>query len=367
MNIVILASYAKSLVNFRGDLIKDMIAAGHRVTAIAPENDCIDDIRSLGANFIQVQFNRTGVNPFKDINFIRKLKKVLISINPDIFLGYTIKPVVYGSIAAKMAGIENRYSMITGLGSNFIGTGLKSSLFKTISKILYKKALNKCHKVIFQNEDDMNDFVRMGIVDKANCYIVNGSGVNMEYFCKKPLPGKPIFLMIARLLRDKGVFEYLKAAEIIKKKHPQVDLHLVGSFDSNPTSLKEEDLREYIDNDIVIFNGSTNDVRPYMEMCSIYVLPSYREGTPRTVLEAMAMGRPVITSDAPGCRQTVIDNKTGFLVPPGDSKTLSEKMLWMINNPIARNRMGEAGYAYCIEKYNVDIINGEMLRILGIS
>lgn len=367
MKVIILAGYAQSLLNFRGDLIKAMIAVGHDVTAIAPESDYKSQIEELGAKFIQIPFNRAGVNPLNDIKLINDLKKVFVKEEADVFFGYTIKPVVYGSLAAKRAGIQDRYAMITGLGSTFIGAGFKNSVLKTISKTLYKHSLRACRKVIFQNEDDLSDFTSMGILETEKCEIVNGSGVNMNKYEKSPVPAKPIFLLIARLLRDKGIFEYLEAAESVKRAHPEAEFHLVGPFDSNPTSLKQDDLQKYIDNGIIIYHGSTDDVRPFIKECSVYVLPSYREGTPRTVLESMAMGRAVITSDAPGCRQTVKDGITGLLTPVRNTQLLTEKMIWMVKNPESRVLMGTAGYEYCIEKYDVHRVNETMLGIMGLN
>lgn len=367
MKVIILAGYAQSLLNFRGDLIKAMIAAGHDVTAIAPENDYKTQIEEIGAKFIQISFNRAGVNPLNDLKLSSDLKKIIVKEEADVFFGYTIKPVIYGSLAAKRAGIQNRYAMITGLGSTFIGSGFKNSVLKIISKILYKYSLKSCSKVIFQNGDDLSDFTSMGILKKEKCEIVNGSGVNMDKYEKSPVPQKPVFLLVARLLRDKGIFEYLEAAELVKKARPEAEFHLVGPFDTNPTSLKQEDLQKYIDNGTIIYHGSTDDVRPFIKACSVYVLPSYREGTPRTVLEAMAMGRAVITSDAPGCRQTVKDGVTGLLTPVRNTQLLAEKMFWMIKNPESRVLMGEAGYEYCLAKYEVGKVNEVMLSIMGLN
>lgn len=367
MKVLIIAGYTPSLINFRGNLIKDMIEAGHEVVTIAPEEGYEEQIKELGATFRQVDFNRTGSNPIKDLTLIFKLKKIIEEIKPDVVFSYTIKPVVYGSLGAKLAGVKHIYSMVTGLGHAFMGTTFKQKLVGLIAKTLYKVALLNNEKVIFQNQDDINEFDRLHLVNAKKCELVSGSGVDITKFKQAPLPEQPVFLMICRLLREKGVVEYLEAARQIKKKHPEAICKLVGPFDKNPSSLKEDELQPYIKDGSIEYLGEMSDVREAIKDARVYVLPSYREGTPRTVLEAMAMGRAILTTHAPGCKETVKEGINGYMVPVKDIKALVDKMEWFIEHSLETKQMGQASLDYCEQKYDVNKVNQDMLNIMKIN
>lgn len=367
MKVLIIAGYTPSLINFRGDLITEMVKSGHEVIAMGPEVGYEDELNRLGAKFIQLPLKRASSNPFEDILLINRIRRILKREQPDIVLGYTIKPVIYGSIAAKIAGIKNIFSMVTGLGYVFLATGLKGTIIRKISKTLYKVAFRCCDKVFFQNPDDMNEFINNKLIQQQQCVLVHGSGVNLKKFRPTPLPKKPVFLMICRILKDKGVREYLEAAKRVKQDYPEACFQLLGPFDKNPNSLNYKDIEPYILDGSIEYLGETKDVRSFIGKCSIYVLPSYREGTPRTVLEAMAMSRPIITTDAPGCRETVIDGKNGFLIPVRDVKTLSEKMSWFIENQDKVDTMAKNSLDMCQTKYDVDKVNNLILKVLGLN
>ena len=211
----------------------------------------------------------------------------------------------------------------------------------------------------------MKVFTDNRIVDKEKCVITNGSGVNLERFSQKPLPDENRFLLIARVLRDKGIMEYLEAADKVAEKYPDAKFDLLGPLDTNPSALTEDDLAPYL-NENVKYLGGTNDVRPYIEKARVYVLPSYREGTPRTVLEAMAVGRPVITTDAPGCRETVTDGENGFLVPVKDAGAIAEKMIYFIENPERAQEMALRSMEICRKKFDVRSVNKTLLRTMGL-
>jgi glycosyltransferase involved in cell wall biosynthesis len=367
MKIVILAGYAPFLVNFRGDLIKDMIRLGHDVVAVAPESDYEADLANIGARYVQVSFNRTGANPIRDISLMLAFMKVLKQEKADLVFSYNIKPVIYGAVAAKLSGIKRNYSLVCGLGSVFISSGPKALAIKFISAMLYKTALACSSKVFFQNPNDLDEFVNCRIVHRDKCVLVNGSGVNLQRFKPVALPGKPVFLMISRLIKDKGVVEYLDAARLVKSRYPDARFLLVGPYDKNPSALQPEELQPYIDDKSMEYLGAASDVRSFIEQSAVYVLPSYREGTPRTVLEAMAMGRPVITTDAPGCRGTVIDGVTGFLVPVRDADSLSKRMIWFIHNQDKMEEMGKSSLQYCRDKFDVVKVNKTMLDVMGMG
>lgn len=217
-----------------------------------------------------------------------------------------------------------------------------------------------------QLRDDKSEFINNGLLGKEKAVIINGSGVNLEKFKPVKLPQENTFLFIGRLIKDKGIMEYLEACKIVKTKYYDVRCLLVGPYDSNPSALKPEELKPYIDGEIIEYFGEKKDVRPFIAQCSTYVLPSYHEGTPKTVLEAMAMGRPIITTDAPGCRETVIDGLNGFLVPVKDSEKLARKMIWMIEHKEEVEKMGQESRKICEEKFDVNKVNEVILKTMGL-
>lgn len=365
LRVLIIAGYTRSLLKFRGDLIRDMIAKGHEVHACAPEPDEGGLLRDLGVAFHQLSMKRTGTNPFADLRLKNEYQKLITEVKPDLLFCYTIKPNIYGAMAGKKANVKRIVIMVTGLGNTFVSVkGIKRKLLRAIVIHLYRKAANACSCVIFQNPDDRGEFVDMRIVCEEKTALVNGSGVNMAYYAPTPLPNEPVFLMVSRLLREKGVPEYLEAARMVKNERSSARFLLVGPYENNEYALNEADLQPYVQDGSIEYLGETKDVRPYYEMASVVALPSYREGTPRTVLEAMACGRAVIATDVPGCRETVVHQKTGLLIPARDRQALASAMVWMIDHPQEAKDMGQAGLAYCREKYEVGEVNAHMLAIL---
>ena len=366
MKILIISGYSQSLVIFRGDMIREMIKCGHEVVTASPEDGYDDEIRRLGARPLRLPLSRNGTNPFADLSYYRRVKALIKEEQPELVLSYLIKPVIYGSLAASGAGVKNIYSMVTGLGYFFTNTSFKAKLLRTPIVILYRRALKKCRNVFFQNGDDLKVFTDLKIVDEKKCVITNGSGVNIDRYTPKPLPQENRFLLVGRILRDKGVIEYLEAAKKVSEKYPDAVFDLVGPLDTNPSALHEEDLKPYL-SESVRYLGATKDVRPYIEKARVYVLPSYREGTPRTVLEAMAMQRPVITTDAPGCRETVRDGVNGFLVPVKNADALAQKMIYLIENPDRAEEMARQSLAICREKYDVRQVNKTLLDTMKLN
>ena len=367
MKIIFVSPKNRTVYNFRGDLIKEIVALGHEVIVTGPNNIDVDKIEALGARFVEIPMEKTGVNAKSDLKYIFALKKLFKNEKPDITFGYTIKPVVYGAIAAKMAKVQNRYSMVEGLGYIFTANTRKARILRPIVKTLYRIGFMCAKKVIFINPDDRKDFLKMKLLKETKCRLVNGAGVNLEHFKPEPLPQEPVFFMLSRALISKGVRVYLEATEIIRKKYPDVRMMLLGEIDeSMQDSLKKEEVQKYVDMGTVEYFPEHPDVRLFYKQCSVYVLPSYREGVPRTTMEAMAMGRPVITTDAPGCRETVADGETGFFVPTGDSKALADAMEKFIKNPSLIATMGEASYNFCKEKFDVRKINKDMMNYLEI-
>ncbi|MGD9678855.1 MAG: glycosyltransferase family 4 protein [Vulcanibacillus sp.] len=366
MRILVFAGFSKSLIHFRKELLSEMVVLGNTVIAIGPESGYEDQLKAIGVEFHQIEFDRLSLNPLSDIQLIVNLVKLMKIVKPDLYFGYTIKPVIYGSIAAYLSGIKKRYSMVTGLGSVFIEGKEKKKYVKSIVKMLYKVGFGFNDKVFFQNTDDIEDMVKMKLIKREKCIQVNGSGVNLDYYSLSELPKNDIFLFIGSLMRDKGIMQYLKASEMVKKKYPKAEFWIVGPKDSRISGISDETLNHYIEKEYIKYFGETDDVRPFLDKCRYYVLPSYREGTPRSVLEAMATGRPIITTDSPGCRETVKNGVNGFLVPIKNHVVLVEKMCWMIENPKEVSRMSKGSYEIVKNKYDVQGVNRQMLKYLKI-
>lgn len=380
MKFLIIASYPASILQFRGALIAAIKDAGFEVHIAAPDfGDYPDEhqaLKYLGYQVHDIAMQRTGTNPKKDLKTIIELYRLMMKVKPDYVFGYTIKPVIYGSLAAKLARVPHIFALITGLGYAFNGAeevGYKKSNLQKVMHQLYAAALMTIDKVFFQNPDDQALFKKMGILKPSTpSTVVNGSGVNVSEYSVAPLPienGTPVarFLLIARLLGAKGVREYAQAAAIIKSRYPSVQFDLVGWVDDNPDAIEQRELDAWIDDGLVNFLGKLNDVKPAIAGSSVYVLPSYREGTPRTVLEAMAMGRAVITTDAPGCRETVVDGHNGYLVPVKDVDALAAAMEKFITDPDLITNMGSAARQVAMEKFDVNAVNQMMLTEMGIQ
>jgi Glycosyltransferase len=368
MKIAVLSSHTPSLFWFRMDMMKEFINRGHTVIALGADSEANwkDQFKENNIDYRQLYVERNGMNLLKDLKTFIKLYKFMKKEKPDKIFTYQAKTIIYGSIAARINGITDVYTLIAGLGSIFRGAGLKNNIVKTIMKAEYWIACKFSKKVFFQNNDDKNTFIHYGLVKDDKTVIINGSGVNLDKFQPVPMPNEPGILFIGRLIKDKGVAEYLEACKVVKKMHPRVRFLLVGPYDSNPSALRPEELKPYIDDEIVEYFGEQNDVRPYIAQCSIFVLPSYHEGTPKTVLEAMAMGRTIITSNAPGCRETVIDGVNGYLVEVKDVQALADKMEQLINEPDLRREMGAKSLKIASEKYDVKLVNQVIMQTMGI-
>ncbi|MFA0083549.1 glycosyltransferase family 4 protein [Vibrio breoganii] len=368
MKLIVLGALPSSLVNFRGELIK-RLCLNHEVITVASNantND-IESISLLGCKYIDCPISRNGLNPVDDLKTCFSLFRLFNKESNDVLLAYTIKPVIWGGIASRFTNVKSFYAMITGLGYAFQKGNLAKTVLNKVVKFLYKLALKESKAVIFQNSENMDLFIKEGIISRDKCFLVNGSGVNTNHYRKSPLPPTPHFLLIARLLGDKGVREYAKAAEIVKRSYPESIFELVGPEDSSPDRISLDEIREWCDTGSIIYGGATNDVRPYIDRCAVYVLPSYHEGMPRTVLEAMAMGRPILTTDVPGCRETVENGVNGWLVEKANVEQLAERMIWFIENEEQWPVMGKKSCEMASEKFDVHKVNAEILNIMGLA
>lgn len=370
--VLLIAGQAESLLNFRGDLIAAMHAAGHEVHAAA--GACTDELNETltarGVVLHPVAIARTGMNPLRDARTCLAFYRLMRRIRPEVVLAYTIKPVIYGLLAAQAAGIRRRFALITGLGFAFTDNagGVKRGMLRAVLTLLYKLALRKVAGVIFQNPDDQKFFTDAKIVSsRVLTHRVHGSGVNTERFTKAPLPAAPIFLMIGRVLADKGVREYAAAARILKTRSPSARCQLLGALDSNPSAITHAELDGWVKDGAIEYLGVLADVRPALAAASVFVLPSYREGTSRAALEAMAMGRAIISTDAPGCRETVVEGKNGVLVPVRDAVALADAMIELAADGAKRETMGAASRAFAESLYDVRKVNAQMLSIMGLA
>jgi glycosyltransferase involved in cell wall biosynthesis len=371
LKFLIIGADTRSLIYFRRDLLLDIQKQGYEVHVIAPPADERGDCSILekdGMHVHFVGFSRTGMNPIKDFSTLLELKSVIKSIRPDVVFSFMIKPVIYGSVAAYLAGVKSINSLIPGLGYTFMQPGLKGRILNFIVSRMYQFALFFNKVVFFQNRDDKALFMKSSIVPERKIRISNGSGVNTKVYKRSDsLSDKATFLLAGRIIKDKGIIEYLDALKSLKEKHgDKFEALLVGGFDKNPTSLKKGDIEPYEKAGVVKFLGDQDDMVKVFNQASVYVLPSYREGTPRSTLEAMCMKMPVVTTDAPGCRETVVEGENGHMVPIGSSKELAEKMERFIVEPGLISKMGEASYKLVNEKFEINKVNHNYMLQLGL-
>ena len=364
--IIIVAPISKSLINFRGDLIKDMKNKGYNVITASPalSGKYVNIFQQQKIDNIPINFQRNKLNPFYDLVTLIKLFKIFWEQSPDIILSYTIKAVIWGGLAARFFK-TNFYALITGTGFVFYGVSTKRKLLRSFVVLLFKLSLKKSKAVIFQNIDDLDLFVERGIVPRSKTHLVNGSGVNIKKFYLANIPKGIInFLCIARLKGDKGIRQYAAAAKIVKKKFPNIVFNLVGPVETSPDAISLDEVNSW--SNYISYKGEVEDVRPLIKDAHIYVLPSYHEGLPRSTLEAMSMGRPIITTNASGCKETVKEGVNGFKVPVASIDILAEKMIWFIEHSNQIEPMGIVSRRMVEEKFDVCKVNAKMLDIITI-
>jgi glycosyltransferase involved in cell wall biosynthesis len=373
MKIVVVASLADSLLNFRGPLLQAMVRLGHSVQACAPDHDenIVRGLARIGVEFRTIPMDRVGLNPASDLRTLYALARMFRSETPDLVIAYTQKPIIYAGLAARLAGRGARLIvMVTGLGYVCTGGGGPvRSLVRPLMTRMFRIATGRADRVMVFNSQDAADMRRHGMIPRDREVIqVPGSGVDLSRFAARPLPGgAPIFLMIGRLLRDKGLCEYVEAARQVRRWHPHARFQLLGRFDANPSAVSPADVRRWEDEGAIEYLGSTDDVRPFIERATVFVLPSYREGLPRSTLEAMATGRAIVTTDAPGCRDTVTDGDNGFVVPVGDSAALAVAMARFVTSPDLAKRMGERSREIAEARYGVEQVNAVLLDLMGLA
>ncbi|SHO45694.1 glycosyltransferase family 4 protein [Anaerocolumna xylanovorans] len=368
MKVLIGASYGPALLNFRKDFIQETVKRGHQVICVSAESGELmeADIRILGASYESVGGSRTGMNLMENLAVFFRYIHVIRKVKPDICFFFMAKPIVFGGSAAILCRVKHIYSFVTGLETVFYTKGIKDFMIRNMLCLFYTFIFHHNEKCFFMNQDDFKSMRKRHLIKKGKEVIVNGSGVNMEHFERIPIPDSPCVCMTARLVQGKGVKEYCSAASSLKKKHPQADFLLVGGLDEHKDAILEEELISYLEDGAVTYCGYADDVRPYLKKCSVFVLPSYHEGNGRSIVEAMAAGRAIVTTNAPGCKETVIEGYNGFLVPVGDSPSLAEKIDLLLQKKELRESMGENSYLLCREKFEVRQINTILLNTMGL-
>lgn len=366
--IAIISPYARSITMFRGHLISKLVDRGIHVFVLAPDYtpELRKEVRHLGAETIDYSLERTGINPLEELRGYLSLMRALREVKPDAVLGYTHKPVIYGLLAGRFIGINTHYALITGLGYAFTPSkesGIKHKFIRVVLRVLYRVALPGASKVFFQNKDDLEEFERLGLVKPRQAIVSGASGIDLQEWRISPPKIQPItFTLAARLLKEKGVMEFAEAARLVKKKYPRARFLLLGGLDSNPGAISERTVQRWVNEGVLEWLGHVKNMKSYLAETSVFVLPSYREGVPRSTQEAMAMARPIISTDVPGCRETVLDTVNGFLVSPREPDALAEAMERFIREPGLIERMGCESRRLAEERFDVEKINTRLIE-----
>ncbi len=366
MKIAILYNTSDYLLRFRTELIQSLQGAGYEVIAITPRDVSTPRLDALSVRWREWKLEGQALNPLKDLAAIVDLRRTLAEERPDAILNFTIKPVLYGSLVGGWLGVPRVVSMITGMGSIFLPAGLKRRILLQGIHLAYKMAMYRNHKVLFQNDEDLAYFVKNRFLPAEKTLRINGSGVNLKYFARRP--GEVVqgsFLLISRMIKEKGIYEFVNAARQLKARFPHARFTLVGPIDNNPGAITREEISKWEQEGIVEYAAVQTDVRPFIARAEVYVLPTYYlEGVPRSILEALAMGKPVITTDWRGCRDTVIRNVNGYLVPPQNAELLTLAMARYLEDTSLSTRHGDASRQLAEEKFNVTTVNSHVINAL---
>ncbi|HKI60827.1 MAG TPA: glycosyltransferase family 4 protein [Mariprofundaceae bacterium] len=363
--LIIISNTSWNLFNFRLPLMAHLREAGFDVVAAAPHDEYSAAVEAAGFRYIELPMNNKGTNPLEDLGLMLRLSRIFRAEKPDVILTYTAKPNIYGALIAGLMSISV-IPNISGLGNVFI----RKSPVTGIVKFLYRLALRFSGCVFFQNQDDVDLFVELGLVERIRAKRIPGSGINTSTYAPvsdmKQKHAGCIFLLVARMLWDKGVGEFVEAARLVKKSHPEARFQLLGFLDvENPQAIAREQMQQWVDEGVVEYLGVSDDVKSHMLAANCIVLPSYREGLPRTMLEGASLGKPLIATDVPGCRDVIEDRVTGFLCELKNCSDLAEKMEKMIHlPPTERATMGELGREKVIREFDEKIVLDAYMRVV---
>ncbi len=360
---ILITETTKTNKRVRVELYNSIIEQGHKVYFIHRGNEeiqtCIKETTELK---MPITVERNNMNPFKELKLLFAERRLIQENNIDTILVYGIKTIPRVVIAGRLSGVKNIVCVVNGSGNLVMGNNIKKKLLRVMAYPMLVVAFRLADKVFFQNNDDYKQFLKMHIACKKNSDRINGSGVNLEKYSECKIYNKDSFLLITRLTGEKGVNEFIKAARIVKKKYPEVRFNLVGPNDDMSNGIDWEIFNTAVNDGIINYHGETENVGKFIEECSVFVYPSYyREGVPRVVLEAMAIGRPIITTSSPGCKETVVDGRNGFLVEPQNEKVVAEKIIWMIEHRLETLKMGKQSRLICEKEFDVNEVNKKLL------
>ena len=366
MTIVFLSHFDGNLYLFRLPIMKALALKGWRVIALCPGGEYSSRFQEEGVEHIPYTIERASLSPLSAVKTILAIRKVLKTIRPDILHTFTVKPNIFGLIAGPLSGVKTRIASVTGLGSYFIEEGLKSWIVRSLITTFYRLLFPFASAVIFQNNDDRELFIRKKLVAKAKSRLIKGSGIDTDRWRRKrPLPERPEkILFIGRLLVHKGIREYIRAAEHLKLLYPDLHFVVAGDFDpGNRFNLPEEELQHAVAKGWVEPLGWRNDIQELLDGADLFVLPSYREGLPRTALEAASMGLPIITSDTVGCKEAVSEGENGFLVDIGDASGIIDAIVALREHPERYHAMAEASRRKAVAEFDVQAIVAQHLEL----
>ncbi|MCZ7597714.1 MAG: glycosyltransferase family 4 protein [Gammaproteobacteria bacterium] len=350
---------ARYLLNMRGELIRTLRERGMKVSAIVPRDDAVPRLEAMGVAVFDWRLSGHGMNPFSEWMSYRELSRLIGQTGADIVFSFTIKPVIYASVAAHRLGCRRVYSMVPGRGYLFGEATALQRLLRTAVAPLYRRAPARNRRVFFQNRDDRDYFVERRFIAAEQAVVIDGSGVDTSRF--SPRPGETVaesFLLIARLLKEKGIEDFVDAARRLKARHPAARFMVLGPLSASPSAVAADTIRRWHDEGVIEYLGEADDVRPHLARAMVFVLPSwYGEGLPRTSLEALAMAKPVVTTDWPGCREAVVDGENGFLVPVRNAVALADAMERFLLDPELAGRMGAASRVLAERRFDVRRVN----------
>ncbi|MDA7670132.1 glycosyltransferase family 4 protein [Akkermansiaceae bacterium] len=367
--VIVFSGLSSTFLNLRKFLLRGFVANVDQVIACAPDyvEAEVGGLKDIGVDFRQLEMQRTGMNPIADFGYLHRLKKFLRVEQPDAVFSYHIKAAIFVSLAARLVGVPRIYVLLPGLGYIFAeGGGVKKKLLQALVFRLYRFALKDVDVAFFQNPDDLETFKQHRLLSsKTKAIRVHGSGVDLNHYEHAQAVVDPVrFLFIARLIRDKGIPEYGEAARILKARYgDRVEFSVVGPLDPNPSAISKAELDEWVKDGCIVYHGEEKDVRPFIRDASVFVLPSfYMEGVPRTILESLSMGRPIVTTTSRGCKETVVEGKNGFLIPPRDVDALVTALEYFIQNPETVKSMGQASRMLAESRYDVNLVTAEMFK-----
>tara|TARA_R110002095_G_scaffold63947_2_gene53932 strand:- start:2625 stop:3821 length:1197 start_codon:yes stop_codon:yes gene_type:complete len=371
--VAVITSSTKTLLTFRYDFLKALKATGAEVMVLGPDDKTkkivVRKLKDIDVSFSIIPIANTKLNPFQDYKTYKAIKSILKKQQVTSVFSYTLKPVIYGSLAAKAAGVKTITSMMTGLGHLYTFHDWRTKLLRLVSDRLLRIAFKVNATVFFQNKDDAQVLLDRNLLPLDKVVLVNGSGVNLKEFPKTQLPQQtPLtFLFVGRLLKSKGFYEYCEAVKMVHKKYPGMRYQVLGGHHPNPAQLSEKEARQIMKESGVDYLGETDDVLPFVQKAHVVVLPSYREGTPKALLEALSVGRPLITTNAPGCCETVSEKENGVLVHVADPWAIAEAMKFFITHPENILPMAKASRKLAEDKFDVHKVNATLIKHLNLE